>query len=137
MDKTEQYNDIINMPHHQSATRPRMSNYDRAAQFSPFAALKGYDDKIDEAARVVDEKIELDESSIREINEKLNILQKKIIDKPTIKLTYFKADEKKNGGAYITIETKLKKIDEFEKKLIMVSGDIIDFKNILELRIES
>ena len=65
MREIDKYNDIINLPHHQSATRPKMSNYDRAAQFSPFAALKGYEDKIDEAARVVDEKIELDESSYK------------------------------------------------------------------------
>ena len=68
------YQDIINLPHHQSASRAHMSNYDRAAQFSPFAALTGYDDAVKETARLTDSKIELDEYELQELNEKLKTL---------------------------------------------------------------
>ena len=69
-----QYNDIINLPHHQSATRPHMSNYERAAQFSPFAALTGHDEAIKETARLTDRKIEIDEYAKDDLNIKLQII---------------------------------------------------------------
>ena len=71
------YDDIINLPHHVSSTRPQMSMIDRAAQFSPFAALTGYDAAIKETGRLTDEKIELDEEALSNLNMKFQILFEK------------------------------------------------------------
>ena len=118
MKNISKYEDIINLPHHQSSTRPRMPNYDRAAQFAPFAALKGYDEDIDEAIRTTDSKIELSDEQLYQLNEKLNELKEIIKEQPIIKVIYFVPDEKKSGGKYITIEQQIRKIDEYKKKLI-------------------
>lgn len=130
MKDTEFYKDIINLPHHQSANRPRMSIYDRAAQFSAFAALKGYDDEIDEAARVTDVKIELDGAQIDELNEQLLLLKQRLREQPTVKITYFKPDAKKSGGAYLTVQGNLKKIDEYNRQLVLANGFAVNFDEI-------
>ena len=96
-----QYEDIINLPHHVSATRPQMSMIDRAAQFSPFAALTGYDAAIKETGRLTDEKIEMDEEALNILNMKFQILVDSLDDEPEVTFTYFKPDERKAGGAYI------------------------------------
>src|SRR5574344_2002509 len=96
------YEDIINLPHHQSVTRAHMSNYDRAAQFAPFAALTGYDDAVKETARLTDKKVELDEYSKDALNERLNMIQDAIDEQPEVSITYFLLDKKKSGGAYVT-----------------------------------
>ena len=132
MKNISKYEDIINLPHHQSDTRPHMSNYDRAAQFAPFAALKGYDEDIDEAIRTTDEKIELSEEQVNQLNEKLNTLKEIIKEQPTIKVIYFVPDEKKAGGKYITIEQQIRKIDEYKKKLILSDREI-EFNNIFQI----
>ena len=97
-----QYEDIINLPHHVSATRPQMSMLDRAAQFSPFAALTGYDAAIKETGRLTDEKIEMDEEALNILNMKFQILVDSLDDEPEVTFTYFKPDERKAGGAYIS-----------------------------------
>lgn len=132
MKGTNKYDDIINLPHHQSATRPRMSNYERAAQFAPFAALKGYEEEIEEVIRMTDSKIELSDSQLEQLNEKLNELKEIIKEQPTIEVCYFVKDEKKSGGKYITVQQKVKKIDEYEKKLILVDR-VIEFSNIIRI----
>ena len=96
-----QYEDIINLPHHVSATRPQMSMLDRAAQFSPFAALTGYDAAIKETGRLTDEKIEMDEEALNILNMKFQILVDSLDDEPEVTFTYFKPDERKAGGAYL------------------------------------
>ena len=108
------YGDIIDKPHWQSPTRPHMSLYDRAAQFAPFAALTGYDDMITEEARLVDNKIELDNTEIEIINQKLEILADSISngEKPEVSITYFVPDLLKNGGKYETVTEVIKKIDK-------------------------
>ena len=83
---------MIDLPHHVSSNRPHMSVYDRAAQFSPFSALKGYEEEIDETARFTDVKIELDGAQIDELNEKLLLLSEHIAERPEVKVTYFVAD---------------------------------------------
>ena len=116
------YADIINLPHHQSASRPHMSLYDRAAQFAPFAALTGYDDMVNEEARYVDQQIEQDEASLELLNQKLTLIADVIEDgtKPTVSITYFELDERKAGGKYITATEKIKKIDPVARKLILM-----------------
>ncbi|MCM1439750.1 MAG: hypothetical protein NC131_11215 [Roseburia sp.] len=132
MNDISKYEDIINLPHHQSDTRPRMSNYDRAAQFAPFAALKGYDDEIEEAIRTTDNKIELSDEQINQLNEKLKELKEIIKEQPIIKVIYFVPDEKKSGGKYITIEQQIRKIDEYKRKLIFSDREI-EFDNIIQI----
>jgi len=113
------YDDIINLPHHVSTSRPRMSMFNRAAQFSPFAALTGYYDEIKETARLTDSKIELDQDEIAILSEKLRMIQDRIPDCPEIQITYFKPDGNKDGGSYITKSGCVKKIDEFERIVVM------------------
>lgn len=136
MKETDYYNDIIDLPHHVSANRPHMSVYDRAAQFSPFAALKGYDDEIDEAARLTDSKIEPDGARAEELNEKLLLLAEQASEHPRIKVTYFVADGKKSGGAYLTKEDALAKFDVCNRKLLLESGTIVSFEDLWNIELK-
>lgn len=128
------YADIINLPHHVSKTRPQMPIADRAAQFSPFAALTGYDSAIEETGRLTDSFIELDESRKAVLNEKLQSMLKIIKEQPEVAITYFQPDEKKNGGSYINISGVVKKIDEFEKCIILTDATKIPMKYIFEIK---
>lgn len=128
------YADIINLPHHVSKTRPQMPIADRVAQFSPFAALTGYDSAIEETGRLTDSFIELDESRKAVLNEKLQSMLKNIKEQPEVAITYFQPDEKKNGGSYINISGVVKKIDEFEKCLILTDATKIPMKYIFEIK---
>ncbi|MDD4690511.1 MAG: YolD-like family protein [Eubacteriales bacterium] len=130
---TDNYDDIINLPHHQSARRAHMSNYDRAAQFSPFAALTGYDDAVKETARLTDRKVELDEYELQSLNEKLNRIQDALNEEPEVSITYFVADNKKSGGSYKTISGIVKQIDEFEHLVLMRNGMKIPIEDIFEI----
>jgi len=121
----KKYADIIDLPHHQSNTRPKMSNYDRAAQFSPFAALTGHADSIKETARLTDEYTEPSEEMKAIMNEKILFLMEQLESKPEITITFFKPDEKKQGGAYITITGAVKKIKAYERQIQMTTGDLI------------
>lgn len=127
------YDDIIDRPHHKSTTRPHMSAHDRAAQFSPFAALTGYDSAITETARLTDAQLELDESLKAELNEKLSLIQDRLDQQPEISITYFQADKKKSGGAYITKTGHVKKIDQYEQLVVMQDATKIRIEEILEI----
>ena len=129
------YDDIINLPHHVSKNRPHMSNYDRAAQFSPFAALKGYDDEIDEAARLTDEKWDIDGERVTDINEKLLLLKDIVKQHPLVKIVYFVKDEKKAGGSYQTVEAQLKKLSEYDRKLFLDNGLALNFDDIYSIEL--
>ena len=133
MKETNAYNDIIHLPHPQSKERPHMSNYDRAAQFSPFAALKGYDDGIEEAARFTEEQTELDESRIEAINEALLCIKAAEGAHPCVRVTYFRADERKAGGAYRTTEGTVKKIDERARRILFEDGEAVPFRDLVEI----
>lgn len=110
-----------------------MSNYDRAAQFSPFAALTGYDDAVKETARLTDSKIELDEYELQELNEKLNKIQDNLREDAEVSITYFVPDKKKSGGSYKTISGIVKRIDEYEQLILMKDGTKIPIGDILEI----
>ena len=127
------YEDIINLPHHVSKTRPQMSMIDRAAQFSPFAALTGYDAAIKETGRLTDEKIELGEEALNILNMKFQILVDRLADEPEITFTYFKPDERKAGGAYIDVTGKVKKVDDFERLIVMQNGTKMPMDDILNI----
>lgn len=127
------YEDIINLPHHVSETRPQMSTIDRAAQFSPFAALTGYDAAIKETGRLTDEKIEMDEEALNILNMKFQLLVDRLADEPEITFTYFKPDERKAGGAYIDVTGKVKKVDDFERLIVMQNGTKMPMDDILNI----
>ena len=127
------YDDIIDLPHHVSTTRPHMPMTDRAAQFQPFRALTGYEDAVHETARLTDEKIELTEDEKAILDMRLQKLVDEISSQPKVTLTYFQPDKKKAGGAYVAVSGQLKKIDDFESVLILVSGERIRIEDILQI----
>ena len=116
-----EYDDIIDLPRPRSAHEP-MPMSDRAAQFSPFAALTGYEDAIDETARLTDARVELGESAVEELERKLIDLAARISERPEISVTYFVPDERKTGGAYVTHTGTLKRIDELGRELVFADG---------------
>ena len=124
------YDDIINLPHHVSTTHPRMSQRDRAAQFSPFAALTGYDSEIKETARLTDEKLELDDYRTALIDSQLQILIDNVTERPTISITFFKPDSRKNGGAYVTVSGNFRRIDESNRTVVLTDGTTISVEDI-------
>ena len=127
------YDDIIDLPHHVSATRPRMSMTDRAAQFQPFRALTGYEDAVKETARLTDERIELTDEAKALLDAELQKLADDIAHHPQITVTYFQPDKKKAGGAYVAAAGRLKRIDDVEGALILMSGERIHVEDILEI----
>ena len=127
------YDDIINLPHHQSKSRPRMPVSDRAAQVAPFAALTGYGDAIRETTRLTDQKIELSESQIAELDWRLGELLSRVDERPLVTVTYFVADERKTGGKYMTHSGVLRKFDESSRTLLMEDGTKIALKDIIEI----
>ncbi len=127
------YDEIISLPHHVSKTRPQMPMSDRAAQFSPFAALAGYDSAIKETGRLTDEKIELDEESLTALNVRYQMLMDVLAEGPEVRITYFKPDEKKAGGAHMTITGAVRKIDDFEQMITMWDGTRIPMGDVLSL----
>lgn len=128
-----QYNDIINLPHHQSATRPHMSIHDRAAQFAPFAALVGYDDAVKETARLTDERITLSDNALEILNTKLNYIKEHISEQPVVTVTYFQADEHKTGGEYITYTGNLWKIKDYEHIIVFQDCKEVFIDDIMEI----
>lgn len=128
----EDYSDIINLPRHVSPTRHPMSMRDRAAQFSPFAALTGYDRCISEEARLTDSKKELTEEEKQEIEQRLQILDNSE-GSPLIRVTYFKADDKKSGGGYETVSGEFKRVDLYQRTLNLRSGEKIAIEDILDI----
>lgn len=127
------YDDIINLPHHVSRVHPQMNMVNRAAQFSPFAALSGYEDAIDETARLTDAEVELSEGSIQEINEKVRYLMEHLADHDEITILYFIPDEKKAGGRYSSVTGEIKKVREFEQEIEMMDDTIIAINRILSI----
>lgn len=127
------YDDIMDLPHHVSATRPQMSMIDRAAQFSPFAALTGYDAAIKETGRLTDDKIEMDEEALNILNMKFQILARSLDDEPEVTFTYFRPDERKAGGAYIEVIGTVKKVDDFERLIVMQNGTKMPMDDILNI----
>lgn len=127
------YDDIINLPHHVSKTRPQMSMHDRAAQFSAFAALSGYDDTVKETTRLTDKKLELTEEEIKDLNLKVQILKEYADTQPLIFVEYFLPDKKKSGGSYVTVTGNFRRIDEYAGNLILTSGKEIHLNDIYSI----
>lgn len=116
--KSDEYDDIINLPHHISTTRKRMTNYERAAQFAPFAALTGHDDAIKETARLTEEFKELTEEEKANLNGKLQFILE-LETPPEVTITFFIPDKRKSGGEYSYLTGSIKRFDEYEKAIVM------------------
>ena len=133
MELCHRYDDIIDLPHHVSERHPRMPMLDRAAQFSPFAALTGYDAAIIETARLTDQKRELTEEQKQVISKGLRELQERIKNDPAVTVTFFQPDGRKSGGAYRTVTGEAKKVDAYLGVLLLTDGTAIPFDSILSL----
>jgi hypothetical protein len=127
------YDDIINLPHPTSKRFSRMPLEERAAQFSPFAALTGYDAVIRETARLTDRRVELDECRRQELDAALRDLAARLDSRPEVLVTYFLEDTRKEGGEYVHVSGRLKKIDPFSRVLVLEDSTLIPIDDILEL----
>ena len=127
------YGDIIDHEHYVDPDRPPMSRLNRAAQFSPFAALSGYDDLIGEAARQTDEQIELDESNKEEIGRRIDVLLH-MEDAPQAEITYFVQDTKKQGGAYETAFGKIIKYEALSRAVRLDTGVTLSIDDVVEVK---
>ena len=135
------YADILTLPHHKAANRPQMSMHDRAAQFSPFAALTSFDGVIAETGRRTDQKIELSESQMTLLDQKLTLIDDAIQDgyHPSVAVVYFVPDAKKDGGSYQEYTGKVRQVDSAERKLVFLAdnnrsaGKEISIDDILEI----
>ena len=127
------YEDIIDLPHHVSYRHPRMSRIDRAAQFAPFAALTGYGAAVEETARLTEGLTELDETARALLNEKLRMLADFLDSEPQISITYFRSDERKTGGSYVTVSGTIKMVDEYARTVVMSDQTVIPMEHIREI----
>lgn len=134
MEGMEKYLEIIDLPHHTSSHHPRMSMMSRAAQFSPFAALTGYDAVIGETSRLTAPRIELDEEARKELDSRFRHILSELPDNPEVRLTYFKKDSRKSGGRYIDFEGRLKKFDEYTRTILFEDGTSILLDDITAIR---
>ena len=128
-----EYEDIINLPHHVSTKHMHMSMIDRAAQFAPYAALTGYGDEVKERARLTDDWIDMDSDVKAYLDETLRSIISKIDSRPEITVTFFVKDDKKDGGKYTSMVGKLRRIDEVNGILIFENGKEIEISSILDL----
>lgn len=134
--QTHRYDDIINLPHHQSKTHPRMPLQDRAAQFAPFAALTGHEAAIRETGRLTESEAQLDEDALEMLNEKLQLIRENIGSAQKISFTCFAPDDKKEGGAYVTYTGCVKKLDLYARTILLEDGTLIPIKHIADMQSE-
>ncbi len=127
------YEDILHMPHHVSATHPRLSSRDRAAQFSPFAALNGYEAAVQETARTTSRRVELSEGEKERLNARLWMLNAAADQRPAVRITYFVPDKKKTGGAYATVSGVVKKLDSARRLVILRDGKSIPIDEVADI----
>ena len=129
----ENYDDIINLEHHEPIKHPRMSMESRAAQFAPFAALTGYEAAVSETARLTTDRIEIDEEMKSILDAKIQIIQSQIENKPLITITYFVPDERKAGGKYVDVSGRVIKIDEYMQQIILDDNIEVPIREIIEI----
>lgn len=127
------YDDILDLPHHVSTTHPPMPMADRAAQFSPFAALTGYDDAIRETARRTDRRAEPSEEVLAMLDQKLRLLARQ--PGAAARFTWFVPDVRKAGGAYVTVEGVVRRIDTDARRVLLENGTLIPLNDVLEIEV--
>ena len=130
------YADIIDLPHHVSKDRPHLTMRQRAAQFSPFAALVGYEDVIEETTRQTDSKRELDEMEKAEMDRKLSVIASRLAEKPIVVIEYFVPDKTKAGGEYVIKSGTVVKILQVQKKIVLGDGTEIRIEDIADISSE-
>lgn len=130
-EEMHKYDDILELPHHVSRSRPQMPVADRAAQFAPFAALSGHYEAVKEAARQTDARIEMDESCKAMLDRKLQEIQKQ--PDRSVSVTYFVPDLKKPGGSYVTVTGRIGRIDGNGRRVILADGTCIPADDIIEI----
>ena len=133
MEQDHRYDDLLDLPHPVSQTHPRMSAHDRAAQFSPFAALTGHSAAMEETARLTDRKLEPSELQLEELNANLLYIQSHIREKPAVRITYFVPDARKSGGEYLSKSGRVRRIDEGAQTLLLTDDTRIPLDDILSL----
>ena len=134
MRMNNRYDEIMELPHHVSKTRPQMPMSDRAAQFAPFAALTGYDSAIKETGRLTDERIALDEEALTALDRKYQLLMDTLNDAPEVTIIYFQPDERKAGGQYVSATGTVKKVDTFGRRILLQDGTRIPLDSVYDLR---
>ena len=122
--------DMIYMQNPTPTCKPRMSLYERAAQFSPFAALTGYEDAVEETARLTDARLELSEDMKTILNEKMQTIVDNMDAEPIVTITYFVPDKKKEGGTYVDVTGIVKEIDEYERCIVMTDKKKIPIEQV-------
>ncbi len=127
------YDDLLRLPHPVSKSHPPMPLMDRAAQFSPFAALTGYEDVLREAARLTDEKIDLGDADAETLNARAALLLERLAEHPEVTVTYFVPDERKAGGRYVSATGRIQKFRVAEQEIELEDGQTIPLHQILSL----
>ena len=127
------YDDIIDLPHHVSKTRVPMSMIDRGAQFSPFAALTGYEAVIAESARLTDACTELVDEGLNMLDDSLHRILEDLENQPEASFTVFVPDERKSGGKYVTVTGNVRKFDSYDKTLILTDGTEIPLEAVVQI----
>ncbi len=130
---TSPYADIIHLPHHVSQNHPQMPLRDRAAQFAPFAALTGYKAAVGETARLTSERRELDPQEAEELNRRLSELAARLQDCPEVTVKDFVPDDRKSGGAYVTVTGRVRHISVPEKTLVLEDGSVIPLYDVISM----
>ncbi|MBM6991918.1 MAG: hypothetical protein I3J02_01410 [Prevotella sp.] len=133
------YDDIIDLPHHVSRVHPQMPMANRAAQFAPFAALTGHEAALREAARVTERQIQLDADGAEMLSRKLVLLSEKLHEQPTVTITYFRPDDRKEGGGYVKTTGVVRKVREQEQLVELLTIDgirSVEFRYIVDLESE-
>lgn len=127
------YDDILHLSHPTSKTHPRMSREDRAAQFSPFAALTGYEDVVKETGRLTDQRMELTEEEKAVLDARLRMVLEWASTPPVVSITYFQPDTRKSGGSYLTTQGYIKKVEELKRVLVLEGGGEIPIDQIASI----
>ena len=130
---THKYDDIIYLPRPVAEGRARMSDYDRAAQFSPFAALTGFDAAIEETGRLTDPRVELEEYGRQLLDEQMQALLAAIHTRPRVQVKWFCRDERKEGGSYVTTTGQVKKVDQYGGQLVFTDGRCIPLGEVCSI----
>ena len=132
--KIVNYDDIMDLPHHVSGVHRQMPRANRAAQFMPFAALTGYDDAVQEIARLTDRKIELEEDAQARLNEKMRLLMEHAAERPAAEFLVFRPDGKKAGGCYVQVTGEVRRVDEITGEVTLVDGRRLVMEDVLDVR---
>ena len=133
MKENHAYDDIIHCSRPISGKRARMTNYDRAAQFSPFAALTGFDAAIAETGRITGDRIQLDEDEKQHLDMQMQEVLERLPEQPEVTVLWFRQDERKTGGAYVSTTGHVKKVDTYAGKLLLADGRGIPLEEIISI----